>query len=52
MLSCSIWFSGPSFWMGGSLESHCVGRVRDADDHPHHTRPTQWHMSEHALLPA
>jgi len=27
MLSCSIWFSVPSFWMGGGLESRCVGRV-------------------------
>jgi hypothetical protein len=26
MLSCSIWFSAPSFWMGGGLESRCVGR--------------------------
>ena len=26
MLSCSIWFSAPSFWMGGGLESSCVGR--------------------------
>jgi len=26
-LSCSIWFSAPSFWMGGGLESRCVGRV-------------------------
>ena len=32
MLSCSIWFSAPSFWMGGGLESHCVGRVYGADD--------------------
>ena len=24
MLSCSIWFSAPSFWMGGGLESLCV----------------------------
>jgi len=24
MLGCSIWFSVPSFWMGGSLESRCV----------------------------
>jgi len=24
MLSCSIWFSVPSFWMGGGLESRCV----------------------------
>ena len=31
MLSCSMWFSAPSFWMGGGLESRCVGRVYDAD---------------------
>ena len=31
MLSCSIWFSAPSFWMGGGLESRCVGRVHGAD---------------------
>jgi len=31
MLSCSIWFSAPSFWMGGALESRCVGRVYGAD---------------------
>jgi hypothetical protein len=31
MLSYSIWFSAPSFWMGGSLESRCVGRVYGAD---------------------
>jgi len=27
MLSCSIWFSAPSFWMCGGLESRYVGRV-------------------------
>ena len=27
MLNCSIWLSAPSFWMGGGLESRCVGRV-------------------------
>jgi len=27
MLSCSIWFSAPSFCMGDGLESCCVGRV-------------------------
>ena len=32
MLSCSIRFSVPSFWMGGGPESRCVGRL-------HHT---QW----------
>jgi len=31
MLSCSIWFSALSFWMGGVLESRCVGRVYGAD---------------------
>jgi len=31
MLSSSIWFSGPSLWMGGGLESRCVRRVYGAD---------------------
>ena len=31
MLSCSVGFSAPSFWMGGGLESRCVGRVYGAD---------------------
>jgi len=31
MLSCSTWFSAPSFWMGCGLESCCVGRVYGAD---------------------
>jgi len=31
MLSFSIWFSAPSFWMGGGLERRCVGRVYGAD---------------------
>jgi len=31
MLCCSIWFSAPSFWIGGGLESRCVGRVCGAD---------------------
>jgi len=31
MLICSIWFSAPSFWMGGGLESRCVGRVYGVD---------------------
>jgi len=37
MLSCSIWFSAPSFWMGGGLESRCVGRVYGADGAVHGT---------------
>ena len=44
MLSCSIWFSAPSLWMGGGLESRRVGRVygaaRTAISAPY-TRPTQ-----------
>jgi len=31
MLSCSIWFCAPSFWMAGGLENRCVGRVYGAD---------------------
>jgi len=31
MLSCSIWFSALSFWMGGGLQSHYVGHVCGAD---------------------
>ena len=27
MLSCSIWFSAPSLWMGGAFESCCIARV-------------------------
>jgi hypothetical protein len=31
MLSFSVWFSAPSFWVGGGLESRYVGRVCRAD---------------------
>jgi len=34
MLSCSIWFSAPNLWMGGGLESSCVGRIGSQDHHP------------------
>jgi hypothetical protein len=43
----SIWFSAPSSWMGGGLESYCVGRVYGADGtrctapSAPYTRPTQ-----------
>ena len=40
MLSCSIWFSAQSFWMGGGLESRCVGRVYGADGARHHPHRT------------
>ena len=55
MLSCSIWFSAPSFWMGGGLESCWVGRVYGADGavrhHPHRTHDLrqQW-LHESALV--
>jgi len=45
MLSCSIWISAPSFWMGGGLEIRYVGRVYGADGavrhRPHHTHDPQ-----------
>ena len=41
MLSCIIWFSAPSFLMGGDLDSCCIGRVYGtvqlAQHHPHRT---------------
>ena len=40
MLSCSIWFSAPSFWMRGGLESRCVCRVCSADGARHHPHCT------------
>ena len=47
MLSCSIWFSAPNFWMGGGLESRCVGRVCGADGAEHGTiRPQDHHPSK------
>ena len=35
MLSCSVWISAPSFWMGGGLKSRCIGRVCGADGAGH-----------------
>jgi len=43
MLSCSIWFSAPSLWMGGGLESCCVGRVYGADGAIARHRPHRTH---------
>ena len=37
MLSCSMWFSAPSFWIGGGPESCCVGRVYGVDGAVHTT---------------
>jgi len=53
MLSCSIWFYAPSFWMGGGLESRCVCRVYGADGavrrqhHPHRTRDPRSGSQDH-----
>jgi len=50
MLSCSIWFSAPSFWMGGGLESSCVGRVYGADgawQRPHRTHDLRSCSQDH-----
>jgi len=45
MFCCSIWFSAPTFWKGGGLESRSVGRVYGADGarapSAPYTRPTQ-----------
>jgi len=44
MMNCSIWFSALGFWVGGGLESGCVGRVYGADGarhHPHHPHPSK-----------
>ena len=43
MLSCSIWFSAPSFWMGGGVESCCVGLVCGADGAVRRTTPSAPH---------
>ena len=40
MLSCSIRFSAPSFWMGGGLEDRCVGRVYGANGAVHDCNST------------
>jgi len=40
MLSCSIWFPAPSFWIGGGLESRRIGHVYGADG-------AVWHYPEH-----
>jgi len=54
MLSSSIWFSAPSFWMDGGLESHCVGRVYGADvamrlarKYPHHKHDLRSGSQDH-----
>jgi len=50
MLSCSIWFSAPSFWMGGGLEIRCEGRVYGADGDVHGTIHTVHTHPKHVEL--
>jgi len=52
MLSCSIWFSVPSFWMDGALDSRCVVCVYGADGavrrhHPHRTHDLRSGSQDH-----
>ena len=50
MLGCSIRFSAPSFWMGGGLESRCVGRMYGADgavQYPHRTHDLRSGSQDH-----
>jgi len=42
MLSCSIRFSAPSFWMGCGFESRCVGSVYGADVAIRFSAPSFW----------
>jgi len=50
MLSCSICFSAPRLWMGGGLESRCVGRMYGADGsrhNPHRTHDLRSSSQDH-----
>ena len=51
MLSCSIWFSAPSLWNDGGLDSRCVGRVYGADgavrQNPHRTHDLRSGSQDH-----
>ena len=42
MLSCSIWFCAPSFWIGGGLESCCIDRVYGTDGAVRRTATTTY----------
>ena len=56
MLTCSIWFSAPSFWTGGGLESGCVGRGCGADGavygtiHPKPRRRKPYAATQYLIL--
>ena len=42
-----MWFSTPSFWIGGGLESRCVGRVYGADGAVHRTHDLRSGSQDH-----
>jgi len=56
MLSCSVWFPAPSFWMVGGLESRCVGNVYGSDgavhhpNHKHYLRTSRLFLQEILLV--
>jgi len=50
MLSCSKWFSAPSFWIGGGLESRCVSHVYGADGAVRLAPPIQKLGAENHML--
>jgi len=47
MLCCSIWFSAPSFWMGGGLESVYGADGAVARHHPHRTHDLRSGSQDH-----
>ena len=49
MLSCSIRFTAPSFWMGGGLESSCVDRVYGADGGVRRSGSQDHHPSKNSV---
>jgi len=50
MLSCSVWFPAPSFWMGCGFESRCVGRVYGADGAVRHYPHGTYVATQHLML--
>ena len=48
---CNIRFSAPSFWVGGGLDSRCVGRVYGADGARHYPHRTPYSQTTSAHLP-
>jgi len=44
MLSCSMWFSAPSFWKGGGPDSRCANRVYGLDGAMRRHHPNRKHQ--------